>query len=108
MFSLWDAVFIQVVGRTGPLMLNLSGTLDIFENASILWNGQLLGFNRDHSLRADSQADMDRVGDPSGGWGRLTSPRRLLETYGTTFLGLCSLRACGIFGTLIASVPSLN
>jgi hypothetical protein len=26
MFSLWDAVFIQVLDRTGPLMLNLSGT----------------------------------------------------------------------------------
>jgi hypothetical protein len=26
MSSLWDAVFIQVLDRTGPLMLNLSGT----------------------------------------------------------------------------------
>jgi hypothetical protein len=24
--SLWDSVFIQVLDRTGPLMLNLSGT----------------------------------------------------------------------------------
>jgi hypothetical protein len=29
MSSLWDAVFIQVLDRTGPLMLNLSGTLYI-------------------------------------------------------------------------------
>jgi hypothetical protein len=28
MSSLWDAVSIQVLGRTGPLMLNLSGTPD--------------------------------------------------------------------------------
>jgi hypothetical protein len=26
MSSLWDAVFIQVLDRTGPLTLNLSGT----------------------------------------------------------------------------------
>jgi hypothetical protein len=26
MSSLWDAVFIQVLDGTGPLMLNLSGT----------------------------------------------------------------------------------
>jgi hypothetical protein len=30
MSSLWDAVFIQVLDRTGPLMLHLSGTPYIY------------------------------------------------------------------------------
>jgi hypothetical protein len=29
MSSLWDSVFIQVLDRTDPLMLNLNGTPDI-------------------------------------------------------------------------------
>jgi hypothetical protein len=29
--SLWDALFIQVLDRTGPLMLNLSGTPYIWD-----------------------------------------------------------------------------
>jgi phosphosulfolactate phosphohydrolase-like enzyme len=29
MSSLWDTVFIQVLDRTGPLMLNLSGAPDV-------------------------------------------------------------------------------
>jgi hypothetical protein len=30
MSSLWDAAFIQILDRTGPPMLNLSGTPDTF------------------------------------------------------------------------------
>jgi hypothetical protein len=34
MFSLWDAVFIQVLDRTSSLMLNVSGTLYLCSNDS--------------------------------------------------------------------------
>jgi hypothetical protein len=36
MYSLWGAVFIQVLDRTGPLMLNLSGTPYMYVEALCL------------------------------------------------------------------------
>jgi hypothetical protein len=35
MSSLWDAVFIQVLDRTGPLMLNVSGTPCTYSSMAI-------------------------------------------------------------------------
>jgi hypothetical protein len=44
MSSLWDAVFVQVLDRTGPLMRNLSGTPYIQRHISMHNSLSLMDF----------------------------------------------------------------
>jgi hypothetical protein len=48
MSSLWDAVFIQVIDRIGPLMLNLSGTP--YNYGFCLANGEGVSKNQEEAV----------------------------------------------------------
>jgi hypothetical protein len=64
MSSLWDAVFIQVLDRTGPLMLNLNGTPYIIISGShISATGGLFatGIGSGYSVFADFRSIVSNI-----------------------------------------------